>query len=156
MPTVFALARFLGLQGILMAAALVFYEGLPGANYVTPYLRIVPALGPMVDDLAQGRVGRSRLAGRQDERLVWEERSRRAEIVRQQERRAAQIKIDEVERDYWSRSATDALKISELEKTLAEDDDDRPAAAGGGRADNTPGPALSKRLRDALDAVGRD
>ena len=93
MPTLFALARFLGLQGLVVVAVLIFYEGLPGANYLTPYLRIVPALGPMVDDLAQGRVGRARLAGRLDERLVWQEGQRRAELARAAEREKAQAKL---------------------------------------------------------------
>ncbi|MDX3973316.1 hypothetical protein [Shinella sp.] len=148
MPTMFALVRFLGLQGLLALAAFVFYEGIPAANYVTPYLRIVPAIGPMVDDLAQGRVGRARETGRLDERLVWQERQRRAELQRDAERKSAQAKINEVERDYLSRQSTDAIRISDLEKALEEEQTSSPAAGCG--------PAVSRKLRDAIDRIGRD
>ena len=148
MPTLFALSRFLGLQGLVIVAALIFYEGLPGANYLTPYLRVAPLLAPMLDDLPQGRVGRARLAGRLDERLVWQEGQRRAELARAAEREKAQAKIDAVERDYLARQTTDAIRISELEKAL-EDDQTSVSAPDCG-------PAVSRRLRDALDAIGRD
>lgn len=147
MPTLFAFARFLGLQGLVIVAAVVFYEGLPGANYITPYLRLLPGVGPMVDDLAQGRVGRAREGGRLEERLAWQEQGRRAELRRQADKQAAQEQIDQVERDYLSRQTADALTISELEKALAEEQASG-AAAGCG-------PALSRRLRDALDTIGR-
>lgn len=147
MPTLFAFARFLGLQGLVIVAVLLFYEGLPGANYLTPYLRILPGVGPMVDDFAQGRVGRAREAGRLDERLAWQEQSRRAELRRQADRQAAQDKINQVERDYFSRQTADAITISELEKALV-DEQASGAVAGCG-------PALSRRLRDALDPIGR-
>ncbi|WP_439604161.1 hypothetical protein [Shinella sp.] len=147
MPTLFTFARFLGLQGLVVLAVLLFYEGLPGANYLTPYLRILPGVGPLVDDFAQGRVGRAREAGRLDERLAWQEQSRRAELRRQADRQSAQDRIDQVERDYFSRQTTDALTISELEKALV-DEQASGAAAGCG-------PALSRRLRDALDPIGR-
>lgn len=148
MPTLLAAARFLGLHGLVIVAVLVFYEGVPTANYVTPYLRFVPAVGPMIDDIAQGRVGRAREAGRLDERLVWQEQARRAEIRRQADRQAAQAKIDEVEREYLSRTMTDAMKIAELEKALEQEQTSSPAAGCG--------PAVSRRLRDAIDRVGRD
>lgn len=148
MPSLFALARFLGLQGLIIVAVLIFYEGLPGANYLTPYLRIVPAVGPMVDDLAQGRVGRERVAGRQEERLLWQEVLRRAEIARSAERAKAQAKIDAAERDYLARQATDAVRITALEKALDDEQtNDRDPGCG---------PAVSRRLRDAIDAIGRD
>lgn len=146
MPTLFAFARFLGLQGLVIVAVLLFYEGLPGANYLTPYLRFLPGVGPMVDDVAQGRVGRAREVGRLDERLIWQERSRRAELRRQADRQSAQDKINQVERDYFSRQAADAITISELEKALV--DEQASVVAGCG-------PALSRRLRDALDPIGR-
>ncbi|WP_242220101.1 hypothetical protein [Shinella zoogloeoides] len=148
MPSLFALARFLGLQGLIIVAVLIFYEGLPGANYLTPYLRFVPAVGPMVDDLAQGRVGRVRNAGRLEERLVWQEGQRRAELARAAARAEAQVKIDAVERDYLARQSTDAVRISELEKALEDEQTSVPAPGCG--------PAVSRRLRDILDAIGRD
>jgi hypothetical protein len=148
MPSVIAFVRFLGLQGLILIAAVVFYEGLPGANYVTPYLRPIPAVGPMLDDLAQGRVGRARDAGRLDERLVWQERARRIEVKVSRDRRLAQEKIDQVEREHLSRQTADAIRISDLEKTL-EDEQTSTAASGCG-------PAMSRGLRDAIDRIGRD
>lgn len=148
MPSLFAFARFLGLQGLVVLAALVFYEGLPGVNYLTPYIRFIPTAGPLLDDVAQGRVGRSREAGRLDERLVWQERQRREQLAREADRRAAQTKIDQVERDYLSRVATDTIRISELEKALEADQTSSPAAGCG--------PAFSRKLRDAIDRIGRD
>lgn len=147
MPSLFAFARFLGLQGLVIVAVLVFYEGAPAANYLTPYLRILPGIGPMVDDFAQGRVGRAHEAGRLEERLAWQEQGRRAELRRQADKQAAQERINQVEWDYLSRQTADALTISELEKALAEEQ------ASGAAADC--GPALSRRLRDALDPIGR-
>ncbi|UDF29403.1 UNVERIFIED_ORG: hypothetical protein LHK14_18095 [Roseateles sp. XES5] len=87
-------------------------------------------------------------AGQRDERLVWQERQARAAATRQAERDAAQTKIDSAERDYLARETAAAIKISELEKALEEDQTSSPAAGCG--------PAVSRRLRDALDAIGRD
>jgi len=143
-----AALRLVGLPGIALACALLFYEGVPLANYLTPYLRIVPGLGPMVDDLAQGRVGRASEAGRLDERLVWQERARRAEVKLDRERRLAQEKIDHVEREYFARQTLDAIRISDLEKALEDEQTSVPAPGCG--------PAVSRRLRDAIDRIGRD
>lgn len=148
MTMLLSVIRIIGLRGIALAMALVFYEGLPGANYVTPYLRVVPAIGPLADDLAQGRVGRARDAGRRDERLVWQEKQRRADLAREIARREAEVKIDQVERDYLSRQTADTLRIFELERTL-EEEQTRILAAGCG-------PAVSRKLRDAIDRIGRD
>jgi hypothetical protein len=154
MTVILTLLRWLGLPGIVAAGALVFYEGLPAINYVTPYLRIVPAVGPMVDDLAQGRVGRAREAGRMTERMVWQDQARQAEIARAAARRLAEEKIEAAERDYVTRQTADALRISDLEKALKEEitANEKPVA------DGLPSchPVLSRRLRDAIDAVGRD
>lgn len=92
--------------------------------------------------------GRAYNAGQRDERLVWQEKARRAELQRDADRKIAQTKIDEVERDYLSRAAGDAIRISELEKALEEDQTSSLAAGCG--------PAVSRRLRDAIDHVGRD
>lgn len=87
-------------------------------------------------------------AGQRDERLVWQEQARRAELQREADRKVAQSKIDQAERDYLSRTMTDAIRISELEKALEEDQTSSPVAGCG--------PALSRKLRDAIDRVGRD
>ena len=148
MAVLITAVRALGIYGVVIASLLVFYEGIPGANYLTPYLRIIPAAGPMVDDLAQGRVGRAREAGRIDERLAWQEIERRAELKREQARRAAQEKIDQVEREYLARQTDDAVRISDLEKALENEQTNSPSAGCG--------PAVSRRLRDAINRVGRD
>lgn len=146
MPTLFAFARFIGLQGIVLAAALVFYEGLPGVNYFTPFIRFIPAAGPALDDLAQGRVGRSYQRGQLAERLVWQERQRRWEV-------ATQGKVDAIE-DAWNeerrrQAANHMDAIAELERAIADEKSNR---SGGGPACD---PALPRGVSRALDKIGR-
>ncbi len=129
-----------GLAGVLIAGLLVFYEGVPGVNYVTPVLRIVPGLGEAVDDLAQGRVGRSYQRGRDEERaaaeqqrLLWEDRKR--------------VEIAGIEAGYLDdrRTAKDALAA--LERELS---DAKISGNPRGCPDAVPA-SLSKRL----NVVGR-
>lgn len=146
MPTVFAALRFLGLQGLILCGILLFYEGLPGVNYLTPYVRFVPAFGPLLDDAAQGRVGRAANAAKLAERHVWQERQRRWEI-------ATRGKIEAVE-NQWNderrrREVAHALAVAELEKALA---DDTPASSDGG---NVCRPAVSRGVSRALNQIGR-
>lgn len=146
MPTLFAFVRFLGLQGIIGLAVFVFYEGLPGVNYITPHLRFVPAAGPMLDDLAQGRVGRAVHSGVLSERLVWQERQRRWEI-------ATQAKVDAVEDDWNEERRRQAAHhmdaIAELERAIA---DEKPKSSSGGPACDA---ALPRGVSRALDKIGR-
>jgi hypothetical protein len=146
MPTLFAFARFLGLQGIVLLGALVFYEGLPAVNYFTPVVRFIPAIGPALDDLAQGRVGRAYQRGQLSERLIWQERQRRWEI-------ATQGKVDAIE-DAWNeerrrQAAAHMDAIAELERAIA---DEKTIRSGGGPSCNA---ALPRGVSRALDKVGR-
>lgn len=146
MPTVFAFVRFLGLQGLVILGALIFYEGLPGVNYLTPYTRFIPAAGPLLDDLAQGRVGRSFQSGVLSEQIAWQEKQRRWEI-------STQSKVDAIEDD-WNeerrrQAALHAETISELERAIA---DEKATRSGGGPSCDA---ALPRGLSRALDKVGR-
>lgn len=87
--------------------------------------------------------------GVRDERLVWQERQARADAKAEADRRAAQAKIGAIESEYWQRAATDAARLAELEEELAREKDDPAAAAGCA-------PLVGKRVRDRLDAIGRD
>lgn len=146
MPTLFAFARLLGLQGMVIAAVLVFYEGAPGLNYLTPHLRFVPAAGPLLDDLAQGRVGRAARTAKLSERLAWQEKERRWQI-------ATQAKVDAIE-DGWNeerrrQAANHMDAIAELERAIADEKSNR---SGGGPACDL---ALPRGLSRALDKIGR-
>lgn len=146
MPTVFAALRFLGLQGALICAAFLFYEGVPGINYVTPYLRFIPAAGPLLDDAAQGRVGRAFQRGELSERLAWQEKQRRWEI-------ATREKIDRIE-DQWNeererQAVKHAFAVAELERALAND---KASSSAGGAVCR---PAVSRGVSRALDKIGR-
>lgn len=145
MPTLFAFARLLGLQGMVIAALLVFYEGIPAANYLTPYLRFIPA-GPLLDDLAQGRVGRAARVAKLSERLAWQEKERRWQI-------STQAKVDAIE-DAWNeerrRQAAGHMEtIAELERAIAD--------AKSNRSGRSPAcdPALPHGVSRALDKIGR-
>lgn len=129
-----------GLAGVLVAGLLVFYEGLPGINYVTPVLRIVPGIGEAVDDLAQGRVGRAYQRGRDEERAAAEEQRRLWEDRKR-------VEIAGIEAGYLDdrRTAKDALAALERELSDAKASDDTH-----GCPDAIPA-SLSKRL----NAVGR-
>lgn len=129
-----------GLAGVLVAGLLVFYEGLPGINYVTPILRIVPGIGDAVDDLAQGRVGRAYYRGRDDERtaaeqqrLLWENRKR--------------TEIAGIEAGYLDDRRTTKDALAALERELFNA---KASSNNHGCTDAIPA-SLSKRL----NAVGR-
>lgn len=139
--------RWLGLPGCALLGALLFYEGLGPFSQITPVLRIVPGLGPMVDDLAQGRVGRAYQRGQRDERIAWQERQRRAEIRRAAEQRARQAEIDAIERDYWQRDVERAVRMSALERALEVESNENPDDRCSGV------PAIPGGLSRALDAI---
>ena len=95
-------------------------------------------------------ISRSYSAGQLSERLIWQERAARDQIKREEERKAAQAAIDKIERDYWEKQTNDAIKLSDLEKAIEEE------RAANDEAPRTCRPAVSKRVRDSLDAIGRD
>jgi hypothetical protein len=95
----------------------------------------------------ENAVSRAAEAARLAERLVWQERQARALIEEDRARKETQAMIARVETEYWQRQAGAATQISELEKALA---DERHDSDGGDCA-----PAVSKRLRDKLQPIGR-
>jgi hypothetical protein len=84
------------------------------------------------------------------ERLVWQERQARANIEADRDRQETQKLIKGVEADYWRKQAeSDArhqTEMTALEETIK---DEKPS-------DATCGDFVSKRLRDQLNAIGRD
>ncbi|ALN73515.1 hypothetical protein [Aureimonas sp. AU20] len=98
----------------------------------------------------------ARLAGRQEERGIWQEAQRQAEAQREAERQAAQAQIDQIERDYHQRDAERTARMSALEAALEQEQTDvdqtPPPVAGSAPVCR---PAVPRRLRDALDGIGR-
>lgn len=106
--------------------------------------------------LIDGRVDHAYGDGRQAERQVWEALRRREADDREIERQAAQDKITAAEADYWRQTELQKFRISELERAIAADrQDPSPAAPSEAGAAAACPPAISRRLRDALDATGR-
>ncbi len=97
--------------------------------------------------LIDGRVARQYEAGRLVERQIWEELRRREAAAREAERLQAQSKIDSIESEYWRQRQLQSFRITELENALAAEPEAPSACA-------CP-PAISERLRNALDAAGR-
>jgi hypothetical protein len=95
----------------------------------------------------ESAVSRAAGAARLGERLVWQERQARALIEEDRARKETQALIARVEAEYWQRQAGATEQISELEKALADERQD-----SDGRACD---PAVSKRLRDKLQPIGR-
>lgn len=122
--------------GLAIAGVVGLYEGLPL--------------------LFDGRVDRAFAQGQLIERQAWEELRRREQAAREVDRRAAQAKIDAAEADYWRRSEIQKTRILELENAIASEPEDSVAVAtpDAGASGACP-PAISRRLRDALDAIGR-
>ncbi|WP_062233256.1 hypothetical protein [Aureimonas sp. N4] len=98
----------------------------------------------------------AREQGAQTERIVWQQAQRDAEAKAEADRQAAQTKIDAIERDYHQREADRAARMSALEAALEQEQADAvqspPAVVGSAPACR---PAVPKRLRDALDGIGR-
>ncbi|MDO9417051.1 hypothetical protein [Pararhizobium sp.] len=94
-------------------------------------------------------VSRSYSAGQLNERIVWQERAARDQIKRDADRKAAQATIDKIEREYWEKQTNDAINLASLETALKEEQANE-------KVSGTCGPAVSKRVRDAINAIGRD
>lgn len=116
-------SRF-GMAGVMLLGLIVFYEGIPGANYVTPYLRFVPAAGPLVDDIAQGRVGRAKRAAAAGERAAWQEAIAKLKDKIEADRKAAQAKIDSADRALFDAKAELAVMKAEGDAALAAEGTD--------------------------------
>lgn len=100
-----------------------------------------------IDDPAIRRAAKE--DGRVEERQVWEELRRKAEIKAEHDRQKAQDAIDAAERLRLIQEAIYDQQIADLNATIDESDDDA------SQADNTLSATRARRLRDSLDAVGR-
>lgn len=142
----------IGLAAVIVAALLLFYEGLP----LGP-ARLIPIVGPALSDLVDGRVDRARAAGSAEERAEWIESMRKLRAQIDAEKARAQSEIDKATRIYLEEKAAreaEAAANTELEAALAaseaarEDDTANDTGACGA-------PAISRGVSRALDAIGR-
>ncbi|MGY6709686.1 MAG: hypothetical protein ACXIVF_15310 [Rhizobiaceae bacterium] len=149
------LASRLGVLGAIALAALIFWEGVPLVRDV-PLIRHVPVVGPVVDDIALGRIGRAERRGRVDgaaaERAAWEEAHRRLRAEMERQRREAQAEIDRIERDYLAARTADQLRWhGQLEAAIATHMETEDA-----RDDSCPArPAIPRGLSRVLNDIGR-
>lgn len=97
----------------------------------------------------------AREAGAQAERLVWQEAQRKAEAKAEADRRAAQVRIDAIERNFHQREAERLAQLSALEAAIDQEDARVPIPSAADRGAVACRPAVPRGLRDALDSVGR-
>ncbi len=102
-----------------------------------------------------GWLRQAREAGALGERLVWQEKQRRADLDREREREAAQASIDAAERAMLDAAAASAIKINELEAAIAETRTSDDATAPAGAADRPACRSIPERVRNALNGIGR-
>ncbi|WP_414901222.1 secretion protein HylD [Rhizobium cremeum] len=102
-----------------------------------------------------GWLRQAREAGVLSERLVWQEKQRRADLDREREREAAQAKIDTAERNLIDTQAAGAIRINELETAIAEKRKPADANAAAGVADRSTCDPIPERVRNALNSIGR-
>lgn len=144
----FATSR-LGLPLVVAGGIIFFYEGVP----IGP-LRFIPYAGPVLASLVDGRVDRQYAAGQLNERLVWQEKERRASIRKAAEEADKQRQLDEIE--------VEALRL----KIASSDDDKRIAALEDSldklersKPDEPPGSprciATPRSVSKQLNAIGR-
>lgn len=140
-----------GLAGAAILAALLFWEGVPGARQAT-FIRLVPVAGPALHDIALGRVGRAERAAMLAERASWQEAHRKLRDQMDRERRAAQAEIDRIERDYLAARTEDQLRWhAALEAAITTHVENEDA-----RDDSCPvRPAIPRGLSRELGAIGR-
>lgn len=83
--------------------------------------------------------------GQRAERLAWMEQ-RAKDIARLEvERKATQAKIDQIETEYWAARTDHELALAGIEKALADET----------QTDDACRTVLSRRMRDSLNAIGR-
>lgn len=101
-----------------------------------------------------GWMRQAREAGALSERLVWQEKQRRADLDREAERVAAQTKVDAAERLLLDTQAAGAIRINELETAIAEERKSD-ANAATGVAGRSACDLIPERVRNALNSIGR-
>jgi hypothetical protein len=145
----FATSR-IGLPLVVAGAVVLFYEGVP----IGP-LRYIPYAGPALASLVDGRVDREYAAGQLNERLVWQEKQRRAEIAQAAKVKAQQADLDAAARQYVEAQRADDQRIADLQQSIRDQKD----------ADNVPpdptkpivcrARGIGAGVSTRLDAVGR-
>lgn len=97
-----------------------------------------------------GAVSDARHSGALSERLVWQEKQRRADIKREAERQAAQGAIDAAETMMIEAMAETAIAEADLDAALKQEKTSNDTKTGGAcRA------YLPDGVRDALNRIGR-
>lgn len=95
-------------------------------------------------------VSQARQAGALSERLVWQEKQRRADIKREAERQVAQGAIDAAETKMINAMAETAIAEADLDAALKKEKTRNDAKTGGACQ-----PDLPDGVRDALNRIGR-
>lgn len=97
----------------------------------------------------------AREEGALGERIVWQERQRRADAKAEQDRKAAQDKINAASAELINALASSAIRENELQAAIAEmerqADDENETDAGA----RPVCPAMPAGVRDALNRIGR-
>ena len=91
-----------------------------------------------------------KIDGIAQERIAWEEARRKLLAQLEEQRKAAQAKIDTLERDYLAGRQGDALAIADLEEQLRQKEQDDAKSGAGPRPAAIPG-----GVAKTLDAIGR-
>ncbi|RVD16853.1 MAG: hypothetical protein EOS73_25405 [Mesorhizobium sp.] len=150
----FATSR-IGLPIVVAGAIVFFYEGVP----LGP-VRDIPYVGPALSGIVDGRVDREYAAGQLNERLVWQEKQRRAEIAQAAKIKAKQADIDAAAQqlaDSEGANRADTLRIADLEDRIRQqkDEDNGPPSSGDASRACKPRYGLPARLSVGVDAIGR-
>lgn len=96
----------------------------------------------------------AREQGAQTERLVWQEAQRAAEAKAELDRRAAQARIDAIERSYHERETERLAQLSALEAAIEKEASRVPIPSPADRGAPVCRPAVPRSLRDALAPIG--
>lgn len=147
----FATSRF-GLPVVVAGAIVLFYEGVP----LGP-VRYIPYVGPALAGFVDGRVDREYAAGQLNERLVWQEKQRRADIAHAAKVKAQQIQIDAAAQLLADSRRAEDIRLADLEERIRQqkDEDNDPKAAGDPGGACKPRRGIPARLSIGIDAVGR-
>jgi hypothetical protein len=146
----FATSR-VGLPLIVAGGIILFYEGVP----IGP-LRFIPYAGPVLASFVDGRVDRQYAAGQLNERLVWQEKERRAAIKKAAEEADKQRQLDQIEAEALRikiASSEDDKRIAALEDSLDKLERTNPDASSDAAASRCI--ATPRSVSKQLNAIGR-
>ncbi len=111
-------------------------------------LLAIAVLGVLAWGSARYHAGKA--DGVTQERIAWEEARRKLLAQLEEQRRAAQAKIDKLESDYLAGRQGDALAIADLEEQLRQKEQDDAKSGAGPRP-----PAIPGGVSKSLDKIGR-